>query len=62
MDNFGSTGTSENDSTFAYVPPHLMYDSFQENNLYASKEERERAKYHYEEKMEQEQQEQKSKK
>lgn len=61
MDNFGATGTSENDSTFAYVPPNLMYDHFKDNSTYASKEEAQRAKYHYEEKLEQEDRQQRMK-
>lgn len=50
MDNFGATSTSESDNTFAYVPPHLMYDNFKSTNG-MSKEEIERKKYHYEEKL-----------
>ncbi|MGN0481384.1 MAG: hypothetical protein ACI4EV_07415 [Lachnospiraceae bacterium] len=51
MDNFGATSTSENDDTFAYVPPNLMYDGFKNSNG-MSKEEIERKKYHYEQKLE----------
>lgn len=53
MDNFGATSTADSDDTFAYVPPHLMYDQFK-NTKGMSKEEIERKKYHYEQKLEKE--------
>lgn len=49
MDNLNSTGISNSDEVFGYIPPNLMFDIGDYNNeKFLSKEEKERYYYNRE--------------